>query len=86
MKREVDFIAEISSIETTEDYIKIIGRNCEKDLRLGDKLNYMEIIKIEAYGKELDICVSGMTCGLTLKRNKSQMGYDMGHYHLEKCE
>jgi hypothetical protein len=79
-----DFIACIVSIEVKDDCIRIIGRNGEKDLHLGDYLNYMEITKIEAYGKELDICPAGMTCCLTLKRNKSTSGYDTGYFYLEK--
>lgn len=80
----IDFIAEIQPIEVEDDCIRIIGRNCEKELRLGDKLNYMEIIKIEAYGRELDFVSPGMTCRLTLKRNKGVSGYDTGCYYLEK--
>jgi len=82
----IDFIVEINPIEVEDGCIRIIGRNCEKDLHLGDYLNYMEIIKIEAYGKDLDVCPASMTCRLTLKRNKGASGYDTGCFYLEKKE
>lgn len=86
MKRDVDFIAEIYPLEVDKEFIQIYGRVCDKELRLGDNLNDMEIIKIEAYGRTLDFISPGMTCRLTLKRRKGNSGLDVGYYYLEKKE
>lgn len=84
MNRDVDFIAEIYPLEVDKEFIQVCGRVCDKELRLGDLLNYMEIIKIEAYGKTLDFISPGMTCRLTLNRKHS--GLDIGCFYLEKKE
>lgn len=87
MNRDVDFIAEIYPLEVDKEFIQVCGRVCDKELRLGDFLNYMEIIKIEAYGKTLDFISPGMTCRLTLNRNKGKhSGLDIGCFYLEKKE
>jgi hypothetical protein len=55
-------LVEESAVHKAENVVIII-RNGEKSFKLGDK-----IIKIQAYGKDLDGCGVGMTAAITFDR------------------
>ena len=48
------------------DENKVAVRNCDSPTRLGDTINGRAIIKIEAYGRSLDVLGEGMTALITL--------------------
>jgi hypothetical protein len=66
-----EFLAELESVEKlpcVDGYrYVLVGRNGDVPLLLGDLLNHCKIIKIEAYGRELDMCGQGMTARLTIE-------------------
>lgn len=45
---------------------KYIVRNGDADIYLGDKVGGVHLIKIEAYGKSIDVLGCGMTAAITL--------------------
>ena len=50
------------------DNVVIAIRNDNKPFRLGDIYGGARVIKIEAYGKELEECGEGMTAAVTFNR------------------
>jgi hypothetical protein len=64
-------IMDLQLIEKTEEgpttFYKVVGRNDEEIISVGDKLNNFTVTKIEQYGKETNCCYSGHTCMLTLE-------------------
>jgi hypothetical protein len=61
------FQVELKDITKIDGGYRVIGR-CIGDspIVLGDFLNDLEVVKIEAYSKELDELSPGMVAGLTL--------------------
>jgi hypothetical protein len=62
-----EFQVELGEIKKTEDGYLVCGRCVGTEpIELGDFLNDLEVVKIEAYERELAECPPGLTARLTL--------------------
>jgi len=64
MKR---FIVHMDHYVKTADGYELIGRTDDEAIRLGDKFYGCEVVKLEAYGFELESFEPGLTGKITLK-------------------
>lgn len=70
MKQFLTAIDQIKTLPEEDGHFMylVIGRNDNHSIRLGDKLeHHCEVVKVEAYGKELPECYPNLTAGITLK-------------------
>ena len=61
------FQVDFRDIQRTAEAYQVSGRSVgDEPISLGDFLNGLEVVKIYAYGRELDECPPGLTAALTL--------------------
>lgn len=66
-KTQKEFITEFDWIKKNDDgTVAMCIRNGDFTFKVGDWFGGQEVLKFEAYGKELDICGQGMTGIVTL--------------------
>jgi hypothetical protein len=61
------FQVDVADIKKTGETFYVAGLSVgDEPIAIGDYLNGLEVVKIVAYGKEINECPPGLTAGLTL--------------------